>query len=417
MGTLAEEIFSKKVGRPVKAGETVIVELDRIMSHDTMTGLAIDAMEQISDRPKISDKIVIAFDHIVPPANIEQAKAQRKIMDFIKKHDMKNFFQEGVCHQIMIEKGFVLPGNIIIGSDSHTCSYGALGAFGTGMGSTDIGVGYATGKAWFRIPESILVKVTGKFRKGVYAKDLILKIIATLGVDGANYKSLEFTGDTIKNMSIPERITLSNMAIEAGAKAGLIKADEKTVEFLKGRAVEDYTIVKAVDGKYEKIIEFKADELEPMVACPHDLDNLKNISEVQGLEIHEVFLGTCTNGRYEDFEIAARIMKGKRVNRFTRTIVTPASVSIFQTMMPSGLIKIFQDAGCIVTNPGCGPCLGRHAGVLAPGERAITTMNRNFRGRMGSPDAEIYIASPAVCAASALTGKITDPRGYLEKTR
>lgn len=413
MGTLIEEIISKKLGRQVKAEEIIWVDVDRIMSHDTMSWLAIEAMKELSKKPRHPERIVIPFDHIVPPANIEQAKIQRKIMDFIKENNIKNFFQEGICHQIMIEKGFVLPGSIIIGSDSHTCSYGALGAFGTGMGSTDIGIAYATGKTWLRVPETILIKLKGEFQKGVYAKDLMLKIISTLGVDGATYKALEFRGKAIEAMSIPERITLSNMAVECGAKTGLIEADEKTIKYLKTRTNEKYEIVKPKNPNYEKTIEFNISSLEPQIACPHDLNNLKKISDIESLEIHEVFIGTCTNGRYEDLEIAADILKGKKVKRFTRTIIIPASVEIFQKAMKNGLIKIFQDAGCIVCNPGCGPCLGRHEGVLAPGERALTTMNRNFKGRMGSAEAEIYLGSPATCAASAIEGKITDPRKVL----
>jgi 3-isopropylmalate/(R)-2-methylmalate dehydratase large subunit len=243
-----------------------------------------------------------------------------------------------------------------------------------------------------------------------------MKIIAKIGVDGANYKALEFAGGTVKSMGISERITLSNMAIEAGAKAGLIEADEKTMDYLKGRTrkrLELRNFARPKKAKYESVYKFSVSSLEPMVACPHDLDNLKAVREVEGIPIDEIFIGTCTNGRYEDLEIAASIMKNRKVDRFTRTIVIPASVEVYQKAMKNGLIKIFQDAGCIVCNPGCGPCIGRHQGVLAPGEKALTTMNRNFRGRMGSPDAEIYIASPATCAASAVAGKITDPRGCL----
>ncbi|MFH1399011.1 MAG: 3-isopropylmalate dehydratase large subunit [Candidatus Woesearchaeota archaeon] len=413
MGTLAEEIFSKKVGREVTAGEVVWADVDYMMSHDSLCELTIQAMEQITAKPKFPNRIVIPFDHIVPPANIEHAKTQRKIMDFVKKHNLPNFFQEGVCHQLMIEKGFAMPGTVVIGSDSHTCSYGALGCFGTGMGSTDVGVAFATGKSWFRIPESFLINVKGRFTKGVYPKDLILWIIATLDVDGANYKSLEYAGETISAMTISQRITLSNMAVECGAKAGLIEPDDKTVEFLKGMAHAKYQLVKAVDGKYERKLDFDVGNLEPQVACPHDLNVLKPIGDVKGTDIQEVFIGTCTNGRYDDLEIAAHIMKGKRVSRFTRTIIIPASVSIFNQAMEAGLIKIFHDAGCIVCNPGCGPCIGRHEGTLAPGEAAFTTMNRNFKGRMGSPDSEIYVGSPATAAATALKGKIADPREVL----
>jgi len=385
------------------------------MSHDVLSVLAVEAMEKLTYKPFDPGKIIIPFDHIVPPANIEQAKIQKKTREFIRKFGIKHF-QAGVCHQVMIENGFVLPNQIIIGSDSHTCSYGALGAFGTGMGSTDIGIAFATGNAWFRIPESIRIEIAGRFRKGVYAKDLIMKIIATIGVDGANYKALEFSGRTVKGMGISERITLSNMAIEAGAKTGLIEADEKTLDYLQGRTNEKIDLgnfARPKNARYEAIHRFDASGLEPMVACPHDLDNLKTVSEVENIALDEVFIGTCTNGRYEDLKIAAGILDGRKVEAFTRTIIIPASVEVYQKAAENGLIKIFHDSGCIVCNPGCGPCIGRHQGVLAPGEKALTTMNRNFRGRMGSPEAEIYIASPATCAASAIEGKITDPRRFL----
>jgi 3-isopropylmalate dehydratase large subunit len=415
MGTLVESIFSNKLGKDIHAGEIVWVEPDYIMSHDTMTWLALQEMLKITDKMKYPNRSVILFDHITPPATIEQAKMQRRIMNFIKKHNLDNFFNEGVCHQVMIEKGFVQPGTVIIGSDSHTCTYGALGAFGTGVGSTDIAVALATGKLWFKVPESILINVSGSFPKGVYSKDLILKIISWLGVDGANYRALEFTGPVISDLSLPGRITLSNMAIECGAKVGLIAPDEKTIEFLKHRTDNLVPTFrpKAVNGTYETKLSFDVSDLEPQVACPHDLDNLKTVSETSGTNVDEVFIGTCTNGRFEDLQVAASILKGKKVDKFTRTIVIPASVEIYKKSMETGLINIFLDAGCLICNPGCGPCLGRHEGVLAPGETALTTMNRNFRGRMGSPDADIYVASPATCAMSAITGVITDPREVL----
>lgn len=429
MGTLTEEIFSRKLGRRVKAGEIVWCDVDYVMSHDTMTVLAIEAFRQLagsesgiggSNQEKVFDneRIVIPFDHIVPPANMEQAAAQRNIMRFIEEQGITHFYQEGVCHQIMVEKGFAQPGRIIIGSDSHTCTYGALGCFSTGMGSTDIGVAYATGGTWFRIPETFNIHVTGKFQKGVYAKDLIHAIIAKTGVEGANYMAVEFTGDTIENMEIHERLTLANMAIELGGKAGLVAPDKKTSEFIRRidqsadteeKKEEEFSL-RAINPTYAKRLVINAAELVPVVACPHDLDNLKPASELSDVKIDEVFIGTCTNGRYEDLEIAASIMKGRKVNRYTRTLVIPASTDIYRKAMDNGLIKIFLDSGAIVCNPGCGPCLGRHQGVLAPGEKAMTTMNRNFRGRMGSPEADIYAASPATAAATAITGRITDPR-------
>ncbi|MFH0875512.1 MAG: 3-isopropylmalate dehydratase large subunit [archaeon] len=413
MGTLTEEIFSNKLNKKVSAGDIVWCPVDYIMSHDTMTVLAISAFHELGEKVFDNEKIVIPFDHIVPPATIDQATAQKTAREFIKKQNITHFFQEGVCHQVFVEKGFATPGSVIIGSDSHTCTYGALGAFATGMGATDIGVAYATGGSWFRIPETINIIVNGKFKKGVYAKDLILKIIATIGVEGANYKCVEFSGSTIDNMEVHERLTLSNMAIEMGGKAGLIVPDEKTIDFLKNKTNEKIELIKPINPKYERTLKFDVNELSPMVACPHDLDNLKPVDELGDITVDEVFIGTCTNGRYEDLENAASILKGRKVERFTRTIIVPASVEIYKKAMENGFIKIFLDAGAIVGNPGCGPCLGRHQGVLAPGERAITTMNRNFKGRMGSPLAEIYAASPATCAASAITGKITDPRRFL----
>jgi len=413
MGTLTEEIFSRKLGRPVKAGDIVWSKVDYVMSHDTMTVLAAAAFNEIATKVFDPNRIVVLFDHIVPPANMEQAIAQATARKFVKAHKITNFFTEGVCHQVMVEKGFAMPGSIIIGSDSHTCTYGALGCFATGMGATDIGVGYATGGSWFRIPKTISVVVNGKLGKGVYAKELMLNIIAKVGLEGANYMAAEFSGTTIDNMEVHDRLTLSNMAIEMGAKAGLIAADKKTEDFIMqqtGRKIEKILPVSPV---YDKVITLTAEDIVPSVACPHDLDNLKPITEVEGIPIDEVFIGTCTNGRYEDLEIAAKLLKGKKVSENTRTIIIPASNEIYKKAMDNGLIRVFIDSGAIVCNPGCGPCLGRHQGVLAPGEKAFTTMNRNFKGRMGSPDAEIYVGSPASAAATALYGKITDPRRLL----
>jgi 3-isopropylmalate/(R)-2-methylmalate dehydratase large subunit len=413
MGTLTEEIFSRKLGRPVKAGELVIADVDYVVSHDTTTLLAIEAWKGIGRPLFDKDRIVIVFDHYYPAPNPTFADSHKQIRDFAKKEGLKNFFFEGVCHQLMVEKGFALPGSIVVGADSHTCTYGALGCFSTGMGSTDVGVVWATGKNWFRVPETININVKGKFQKGVYAKDLILEIIRQITADGATYKTLEFTGETISNMEIHERLTLANMAIEAGAKAGLMAVDEKTVQFLKSITDKKVEMIKPINPKYEKTVTIDVSRLEPQIAYPARVDNVKPISEFKGLEIDEVYIGTCTNGRYEDLEIAAKILKGKKVNKFCMTIIVPASTSIYQKAMDNGLIKIFLDAGATVGNPGCGPCVGRHQGILGDGERALTTMNRNFLGRMGSAKSEIYLGSPATCAATALYGKITDPREVL----
>lgn len=413
MGTITEEIFSKKLGREVSQDELCLVDVDAIMSHDTTTPLAIESLEKINKNISDKNKIIICFDHIVPPANVAAAALQKRVREFIKENGIKNFFQEGICHQVMVEKGFVTPGKIIIGADSHTCTYGALGAFATGMGSTDIAVAYATGKTWFLVPATYNINVSGKLAKGVYAKDLMLHIAKTIGAGGATYKAVEFNGMAIKNFSISERMTLCNMAIEIGAKAGLVKADEKTIGFLKNITDKKIEPIGAKNPSYEKEFDFSASDIEPQIAKPSRVDNVTNISNVQGTKIDEVFIGTCTNGRLDDLKIVASILKGKRIDKDTRVIITPASNKVYQEAAQLGLIKIFMDSGCIVTNPGCGACIGRHGGVLAPGEKALTTMNRNFVGRMGSPESEIFLGSPATCAASTLKGEITDPRGFI----
>ncbi|MBS1266782.1 MAG: Methanogen homoaconitase large subunit [Candidatus Woesearchaeota archaeon] len=410
MGTLAEEIFSKKLGREVKAGETVITDVDYIMSHDTTTPLAIDAWKEIGKPLHNPDNIVIVFDHYYPAPNSKGSNTHKQIMKFAKKQGIKNIFFKGVCHQIMIEKGFAKPGSIVIGGDSHTCTYGALGCFSTGMGSTDIGVSWATGKNWFKIPETINIEIGGNFQNGVYAKDLILNIIRKIGANGATYKSIEFTGNAIRNMQIHQRLTLSNMAVEAGAKTGLIQTDEKTANFLGANPLAEFVEIKSNNPKYESTYNFNISNIEPQIAFPSRVDNVKPIGEFAGLDIDQVFIGTCTNGRYDDLKIAADILKKRKVARFCKTIVVPASVGVYKKAMSNGLIDIFLDAGVTVGNPGCGPCVGRHQGILADNERALTTMNRNFKGRMGNPESEIYLASPATCAATAINGKITDPR-------
>ncbi|MBO0790866.1 MAG: 3-isopropylmalate dehydratase large subunit [Ktedonobacteraceae bacterium] len=416
MGTLAEEIFSYKLGRPVRQGETVVVEVDHIMSHDTTSPLAIKAFRELTKdsggRVFNKDRSHIIFDHIIPASTVAAATLQREVRGFAREQNIE-VLQEGICHQVMPEKGFVTPGSIIVGADSHSCSYGAFGAFGTGMGSTDIGVAYATGRTWFRVPTTINVNVTGTRPFGVYAKDIVLEIVRHLGVDGANYRALEFTGEVIEGMSMSERFTFSNMAIEMGAKAGLIAADEVTAEWLRGRTDKEYPLLRARDPQYEQVLEIDASTLEPLVACPPDVNNVARVSEVQDVTIDQVFLGTCTNGRLDDLEIAANLLRGKKVHPDTRMVVIPASREIYMEAMRRGYLEIFAEAGASVGTPGCGPCIGRHFGVLAPGERALTTMNRNFTGRMGDPTAGIYLGSPATVAATALTGHITDPREFL----
>lgn len=415
MGTMVEEIFSRKAGREVHAGEIVLVDVDTIMSHDNTTPLAIKAFREIGKPIFDKNKIVIHFDHAYPAPNLLAAEAQRKALDFMNEQGITQFYHQGVCHQVMIEEGFITPGAIVIGADSHSNTYGALGAFGAGFGSTEIGVAWVTGKCWFSIPQTIRIELSGATQPGVFAKDVMIFIAGKLGMDGGTYRSIEFGGDTIDRLPVHERIVLSNMSTEIGAKCGLIAADGVTLDYLKveTRAQGNYEQIHPVNPQYEKIIAIDVSTIEPQIACHPDVDNAKALREVEGLAVDEVYIGTCTNARYEDLEIVAGILQGKTVHPRTRVIVTPASTRIYKKALQNGLIEILMDAGCTITGTGCGACIGRHGGVLAPGERALTTMNRNFIGRMGSPLSEIYLASPASAAAAALTGKITDPRPYL----
>ena len=412
MGTIIEEIFSKKLGRKVKAGEIVICDIDYIMSHDNTTPLAIKAFSEIGKLILNKNKIVIHFDHAYPAPNIIVANNHKKIRDFINVQGLKNFFRKGVCHQVMIEEGFVTPGSVIIGGDSHSNTYGAFTALGAGFGSTEIGVSWITGKTWFKVPQTIHIILSGSLQKGVYAKDVMLHIAKILTMNGATYKSVEFSGEFIDNLPMHERIIFPNMSTEIGAKCGLIKTDQTTIDYLKNQtnAKGPFEIIVPINPIYEREIEINVSKLDPQVACHPKVDIVKPISELNNIQIDEVFIGTCTNGRYEDLEIVASILKGKRVSENTRVIITPASKRIYDKCLENGLIKIFNESGCIVTGFGCGACIGRHGGILADNENAFTTMNRNFTGRMGSPKAKIFLGSPAAAAATALAGKITDPR-------
>lgn len=415
MGTLVEEIFSRRLGRSVNSGEIVMVDVDAIMSHDNTTPLAIKAFSEIGKPIRDTSKIVIHFDHAYPAPNQLAAENQQKIVRFIQQQGIDNFYHRGVCHQVMIEEGYVRPGGIIIGGDSHTVTYGALGCFSTGLGSSEIGAAWVTGKCWFKIPETILVRLEGKAPAGVYSKDVMLALAGQLGMDGGTYRSLEFAGSYIDALPAHARIVFSNMSVELGAKCGLIAPDQTTLDYLAAetKAQGPFEQFTAVNPRYERTINIDVSTLQPMVACHPDVDQVKPLTDIAGLTIDQVYLGTCTNARYEDLEIAAGILKGRQVSRFTRTLITPASQTIYEKAMAAGLIQIFLDAGCTVNAPGCGACIGRHGGILAPGERAFTTMNRNFIGRMGSAEAEIYLGSPAAAAATAIEGRIADPRPYL----
>ncbi len=416
MGTLVEEIFSRKISRQVHAGEIHLVDVDYIMSHDNTTPLAIEAFWNMGKQIADKGKIVLHFDHAYPAPNVLAAENHKMILHFVKEHNLPQLYRQGVCHQVMIEEGFITPGAIVIGADSHSNTYGALGAFGTGLGSTEIGVGWVTGKCWFKIPQTIRIELSGATQSSVSAKDVMLYIAGQLGMDGATYRSVEFGGEYINNLPMHERIIFSNMSTEIGAKCGLIAADQVTIDYLQSetRAKGPFETLQPSNPEYERILEIDVSTFGPQIACHPTVDNVKTIEQIEGLELNEIYFGTCTNARYEDIEIVANTLKGKRVNPNIRVIVTPASNIIHAKMLRNGLVEILLDAGCVVTGAGCGACIGRHGGILASGERALTTMNRNFIGRMGSPEAEIYLGSPLTAAVSALTGKITDPRIYVD---
>jgi len=415
MGTLIEEIFSRKAGRPVQAGEIVLLDVDYIMSHDNTTPLAIKAFREIGKPIHDKKRVVLHLDHAYPAPNVLAAENHRKILDFVKEQELPHLFMQGVCHQVMLEEGFVTPGAIVIGADSHSNTYGVMGAFGAGLGSTEIAVAWVTGKCWFKVPETIRIDLRGQTQPGVYAKDVMIHIAGMMGMDGGTYRSVEFDGEYIDSLPMHERIVFPNMSTEIGAKCGLIAADQVTIEYLTNEtpAKGPFEQIRPVNPRYERVIEIDVSALTPQVARHPDVDNVKPLAEVEGLEVHEVYIGTCTNARYEDLVIVAGMLKGKHVHPLTRVIVTPASQRIYKKAMQTGLLEFLLDAGCTVTGTGCGACIGRHGGILAAGERALTTMNRNFIGRMGSPLSEIYLASPATAAATALTGRITDPRKYL----
>jgi len=413
---ITEKILASASGKKeVTPGEIVEAKIDMAMVHDLTGPLTVKSFREIGvEKVWDSQRIVIVLDHLVPASSVRAAELQKIMREFAKEQGIKNFYdigRGGVCHQAMPEKGHVRPGNLIVGTDSHTCTYGAFGTFATGIGATDMASVFATGKLWFKVPGTIKIDVAGRFQDFVTPKDLILNIIGEVKADGAIYEGLEFTGSTIRNMSIDGRMTLCNMAVEMGAKIGIIEPDETTLRYVKERTEKPFNPVKSDPGSsYERVLNFDVKDMEPQVACPHSVDNVKPISEIGEVEIDQAFVGSCTNGRLEDLRLAARLLKGKKVRDGVRMLVTPASQEIYFQALKEGLMEIFIEAGAFVCNPTCGPCLGGHLGLLAPGEVCITSSNRNFIGRMGSPEAYVYLASPATVAASAVRGKITDPR-------
>jgi len=415
--TITQKILSYHSGKEyVEEGEIVNANVDLVLGNDITMPLAINEFKKTGiDKVFDENKIAIVPDHFTPNKDIKSAEQSKQIRTFAREYNIKNYFEigcMGIEHALIPEEGLALPGNLIIGADSHTCTYGALGALSTGMGSTDIGMAMATGKTWFMVPKTIRFNFHGKLKPWVTGKDLILYVIGKIGVDGALYKSMEFAGDTIDELSMDSRFTMANMAIEAGAKFGIFNVDSKTKQFLKNIGVKenDYKIFKSdEDAEYEKIYNINTDEIDLLVAAPHLPSNVKKAQDLYNIKIDQVVIGSCTNGRFEDLKIANDIIAGNKVNKNLRVIIIPATQKIYLEALKAGFIENFIKAGCAVSTPTCGPCLGGHMGVLAEGEVALSTTNRNFVGRMGHPKSEVYLAGPAVAAASALTGRISIP--------
>lgn len=413
--TMTQKILAAHAGLPsVSAGQLIEAELDLVLGNDITSPVAIHEIQKMKvDGVFHKDKIALVMDHFAPNKDIKSAEHCKCVREFACKNEISNYFdvgEMGIEHALLPEKGLTVAGDVIIGADSHTCTYGALGAFSTGVGSTDMAAGMATGKAWFKVPSAIKFNLTGKPSKWVSGKDVILHIIGLIGVDGALYQSMEFTGDGIKYLSMDDRFTIANMAIEAGGKNGIFPVDDLTVAYMKEHSDRPFVAYEAdADAEYEREITIDLSTLKPTVSFPHLPENTKTIDEVGDVKIDQVVIGSCTNGRMEDLRTAAEILKGKKVAKGLRVIIIPATQQIYLDAMQEGLLKIFIEAGAIVSTPTCGPCLGGYMGVLAEGERCISTTNRNFVGRMGHVKSEVYLASPAVAAASALTGKISGP--------
>ena len=413
--TMTQKILAAHAGlENVKAGDLIEAKLDLVLGNDVTTPVAVDVFDKAGfTRVFDKDRIAIVLDHYTPCKDIKSAQLCKTARDFARRFDITHFYdvgQVGIEHALLPEKGIVGPGELIIGADSHTCTYGALGAFSTGVGSTDMAAGMAAGENWFKVPSAIKVVLTGKLRPWVSGKDVILHLIGEIGVDGALYKSLEFTGEGVAELSMDDRFTIANMAIEAGAKNGIFPVDDRTIEYITGRVNRPYNVYEAdPDAEYERVVEIDLSALESTVALPHLPSNTKTVKEVAGMHIDQVVIGSCTNGRISDLRVAAQILKGRRVADGVRCIVIPATQDIYMQCLTEGLTQTFIEAGCAVSTPTCGPCLGGHMGCMCEGERAVTTTNRNFVGRMGHVKSEVVLASPAVAAASAVKGCIASP--------
>ena len=416
--TMSQKILAKAAGLPkVEAGQLIEAKLNLVLGNDITSPVAIKEMSKMKVEGVFDkDKIALVPDHFVPNKDIKSAEHCKCVREFAIKNDITNYFEVGemgIEHALLPERGLTVPGDVIIGADSHTCTYGALGAFSTGVGSTDMAAGMATGKAWFKVPSAIRFNIVGKPSEWVSGKDVILHIIGMIGVDGALYKSMEFTGEGIKNLTMDDRFTIANMAIEAGGKNGIFPVDDIAISYLKEHTSREYTVFEAdADAEYDEEYTIDLSTLRPTVAFPHLPENthtIDEINEMDDINIDQVVIGSCTNGRIDDMRIAAKILKGRHIRKGLRLIIIPATQKIYLQAMEEGLIKTFIEAGAVVSTPTCGPCLGGYMGILAEGERCVSTTNRNFVGRMGHVNSEIYLASPAVAAASAVTGKISDP--------
>jgi len=418
--TMTQKILASHAGLDyVEPGQLVLVNVDRVLGNDITSPVAIREYEKIGANGVFDrEKVTMVMDHFAPNKDIKAAVQCKMCRDFCEKEEIVNFFdvgRMGIEHALLPEKGLVVPGDVVIGADSHTCTYGALGAFSTGVGSTDMACGMAIGKAWFKVPSAIKFVLKGKLAKYVSGKDVILHIIGKIGVDGALYKSMEFVGEGVKELTVFDRLTIANMAIEAGAKNGIFEVDEETVNYVKERSEREIRIFRAdEDAVYDEVYEIDLSEIKSTVAFPHLPENTRTIDEVGEVKIDQVVIGSCTNGHYKDLAEAAEIIKGKKVAKNVRAIIIPATQDIYLKAMENGLLKIFIEAGCVVSTPTCGPCLGGYMGILAAGERAVATTNRNFVGRMGDVKSEVYLASPAVAAASAIAGKIADPNEIMK---
>ncbi len=409
--TLVEKILSEHAGKEVHADELIISKVDVCAVQDGTGPLTVQEFKKLGkEKLNNPERTILFIDHASPSPRKELSNTHMVLRDFSKEYGaVLSDIGEGVCHQRLVET-FVNPGEVLVGADSHTCTSGALGAFATGMGSTDVAVAMALGKTWLKVPRTFKIVINGKLKDGVFSKDLMLHIIGLIGADGATYRALEFCGSTIENMSMSERFTLSNMAVEAGAKCGLIVADETTKAYLKSRDREDKyrQILPDADAIYERIIEIDANDVERTVSCPHTVDNTKTVKELNHIKVNQVYVGTCTNGRLEDMRVVASILKGKKVNKDVRMLICPASPDVYKACLKEGLLEIFMDANAVILPPGCGPCVGVHAGTLGDGEVCLATQNRNFQGRMGNTKGEIYLASPYVAAYTAINGFISE---------